>query len=653
MPYANREDYLAMRKRVYERDKGYDQSDWRKHLAQNTPPAFVACDGEGYITDEVRAIQDDLFWQRGIRQEYGLLRMGKALLYTGKGLSSEECLQFIVDQPTRRTYIGYYFDYDVTMLLRDLPSHVLRRILAGLSTVWERWVIRYYPRQFLQVGIRDGESTHAVKNSIVIINDVGTFFQCSFTKALQQWNVGDPAVVERIQQGKDRRGTETAIDDDTITYNALECDYLELLMTEFAKVVIDVDLRPAQWRGPGWIAAKALRNNNVMKRKTAEPMLPDELRMTAPMAYYGGRFEVTKIGDVGKAYAHDLNSAYPAAMQYLPCLEHCRITPWRKGDPITSHALLNISFDHPTTNALCGIPIRGMDGVLTFPRMGKGWYWGVEILAAIAAGMKATVYSGWHIHTRCDCAPFAFVRDLYEERKRVGKENKGIALKLAYNSIYGKLVQHVGERPYYNPVWAGLITAYVRSWIIDAYRDYMPHICMIATDAVYTDCPLDHLPFSKELGQWSAEETDNIFIVQPGIYEAVGRSFKTRGINSTILREAMPEFRRVWAEFSKSRGSIPPAPEVKVHAFIGLKLAAARNNFASAGTWEDAPRRINFDWSGKRERNALWCNDHVVTQPHPGYPALTSAIYDPHLLYVQRELDMMQDAQPDPHGKLL
>ncbi len=48
----------------------------------------------------------------------------------------------------------------------------------------------------------------------------------------------------------------------------------------------------------------------------------------ANMAYYGGRFEITRTGLLDQpVYEYDIGSAYPDGMRYLPCLEHGR---WEK-----------------------------------------------------------------------------------------------------------------------------------------------------------------------------------------------------------------------------------------------------------------------------------------------------------------------------------
>lgn len=648
---ADRTEYQREYHRAYQR-KDNRAEYFREYRKSRDIPVrnFIACDGEGYSPSTARMPHDLFGAGYNVRQEYGLLRIGEDLLYTGRPLKSLDCLEFIVSRnPRAGIYIGYYFDYDCTMILRDLPEHIIRRILAGFYTVYENYVIKYIPKQFISVGLAD-KSGQTIKYSSVTINDVGAFFQCKFTNALAQWSAASENIIARIQTGKDKRGTETCVDDEMIEYNALECDYLAELMDRFSSVVKQLDIVPAQWRGPGWIAARALKNNRVPKRVDIEKLLSDDLRMYAPLAYYGGRFETPMIGDIGEAYAYDLNSAYPAAMQYLPCLKCCQIVKFGADEKtISPHTLAYIEFDHPDDNQrLCGIPIRSDNGILYWPRRGSGWYWGVEILAAMEAGMTIKIIRGWHIVSGCAHTPFDFVNDLYLERKRVGKDAKGIALKLAYNSIYGKLVQRIGTRPYYNPIWAGLVTAYVRAWLIRAYIGRENDIAMIATDALYTRQSMRYIPISDNLGEWSEQHTEDLFIVQPGIYDARGRAVKTRGVDKQILSEVMDEFRDVWRKYMQVKGGPLPSNQVLVHGFIGLKLAYAWNKPWIAGSWNDAPRKINFDWTVKRrDEPEFMAGEYVMTWPKLGDTATQSRVNDQTLVDMRAELDILRYAHPD------
>jgi hypothetical protein len=49
-----------------------------------------------------------------------------------------------------------------------------------------------------------------------------------------------------------------------------------------------------------------------------------------------------------------------------------------------------------------------------------------------------TVHDLWIARQECDCQPFDWVNELYEQRRRNGSNTRGYPLKLGINSLYGK-----------------------------------------------------------------------------------------------------------------------------------------------------------------------------------------------------------------------
>src|SRR5262249_787370 len=151
------------------------------------------------------------------------------------------------------------------------------------------------------------------------IYDVFGNFQSSFVKALENW---DFATTHRdaIERMKAQRSAFTTITEEIRDYCAQECDLLGQLMMEFRKVCLDNSLRPRTWNGAGKIAAALHDAMGTIKAKELDKLVPVPLRKLAHAGYYGGRFEVFRIGAVGDAFEHDIASAYPAKMLHLPCL---------------------------------------------------------------------------------------------------------------------------------------------------------------------------------------------------------------------------------------------------------------------------------------------------------------------------------------------
>lgn len=569
-----------------------------KRMDLNSTLPFCAVDGEGGGTDDLS------------RQRYLLLRAGDQLLFNAnQDLRTEQLLSFLCDLPNDRIYVAYYFDYDVTMILRHATSEQRDRILKPIdfsqplrqATYIGDFEVQYMPHKYFKV--RPIKTINWTE-----INDVGQFFQCSFVKAITDWEIGTPEQRALIKQNKERRNDFEIMTETEIEYNRLECELLEQLVEKFRNVCKGSGYLPDRWQGPGYLASEMLRQNKLPKTKTYE--LPRALLEYANKAYYGGRFELTKIGSVNDVYEYDINSAYPNAMLRLPCLTHGK---WSYHKGARDHAELyvaEISFSHDNP-ILCNLPIRNKQGSISWPQFGRGWYWSWEIDAAIQAGTKITkFYDEWSYQRLCTCHPFEWIIPMYNFRRSLGKSTKGYALKLGLNSLYGKSAQSIGSAPYANPIWAGLITADCRTRLIQAYSKIdQRNVVMLATDGVYTTEPLPHLIQGSELGQWEHKHHDHMFLVQPGIYFSSANADrpKTRGVPMARVLEYEDQFRSAFTDWFTNPaldlfGGIGafPSVEIPIHHFIGLKLAQARNKPWTAGQWHDSIRSISFDFTSKR-----------------------------------------------------
>lgn len=559
---------------------------------------FCGVDGEGGGTDE-----------KG-RQNYLMLRAGEFLLFKdNQPLSTEACLEFLCDLPTDRIYVAYYFDYDVTMILKDTSFQTRERLLqpkiyaAGLrrSTYVGDYDVEYTPHKMFRV-------KRTKDRKWITINDVGSFFQCSFHKAITDWQVGTPEERVAVKKGKEARSDFELMTAEEIEYNRIEVNHLEQLMTAFRNVCEDCGYLPPRWQGPGYLASEMMKQHGIPKR--TELALPNDLLPFANAGYYGGRFELFKIGNVRNVYEYDINSAYPTAMGFLPCLHH---GTWIKGygDPRTDEIYIaNVEFENNNV-AACDLPIRDKKtGSIYWPYRGNGIYWGWELNAAMQAHTVINQWrEHWVYHRECDCVPFKWVKEVYAKRKAIGKGTKGYALKLAINSLYGKTAQSIGSAPYANPIWAGLITAYTRAKLIDAYREIdSRNLVMLATDGLYSTEPVN-VPLGEWLGEWEMKQHAEMFFVQPGIYfygDGSGKA-KTRGVKQAVVTKAEPEFREIFARWMQEPLSLLGSPRefphvtVPLHIFIGMKLANSWGKPDSAGKWVDTTRDISFDFRTKRD----------------------------------------------------
>jgi len=642
-------EYRARKKATGWQDQRGNRHPLRSHLP------FIGCDGEG---GEV--VQDkDGNWVTATgkkpHHEYLCLRIGDQLL-TNPGyapLTAKQCLEFIADQdPNLGVYVAYFFDYDVTMMLRGLPRERLERLMDragrtyrmkhnGMSFTypveWGGFEFDYMPRKEFKVRRKGGK--------FVTINDVGTFYQCAFLKALQAWKVGTPEDWEHIAEGKSGRVNFGALTKETIRYNEREIVLLQELCEKFRNATRAAAMEPKKWQGPGNIASAIYDRVGMIKGQDVADTLPEGLIKAANESYFGGRFEITAVGPVtGPVYQHDINSAYPYATTKLPCLVHgkwSRISCAPNFSEHMSRALYlaygNFTVTDASTN-LYAFPVRDKLGRISWPgSAGYGWYWSHEINEAVY--QKFNAETAWVYEPQCDCEPFNWVPDLYRERSKLGKESKGIAIKLGLNSTYGKLCQSVGSPKYANPIYASLITSYTRAQL---YRKCVAlgvdKVLMLATDGIFTTSEVDkdHSPkytvwnpdtsseyTLKPLGDWEVTEWPNgIFIVQPGLYFKPGEKYaKTRGVPLNKFLESTDQFEKNYDYLYELIGrwglkaTVPvkhkgkkvsnafdhTAVAINVRNFMGIRLGVHIKS-DSIGEWLEDQKKISFDWSSKRSR---------------------------------------------------
>lgn len=627
-----------------------NKQDWNKGRVsqkgkKQREHAFVGCDGEGYTTPEGLHVLN-------------MFRIGDELLRPRAGdirLRTTDILDFIAGQDPRRNYVGYFFNYDVSMLFTDLPHERVEYLVARgrrtsrkhgrtFSVDWGPYRFDWMPTKFLTVAklipgkswVNELGEVQETYTPAVKIEDVGSFFQCSFVKALEQWDIATPEERQRIQDTKIIRGEFTPeMFDEVADYNRRECIYLEELMEKFRETCLDLDLCPRSWTGPGQLV-EALLEKHSYPRSSEVRLLQDEEqtepRMFAQNAYYGGRNEVSKVGYLGMPiFQYDINSAYPAAMMEVPCLEHGRFyeSSVLERSEVTYSQPLALCYGSfkPRDGEKCwfyGLPVRRKDGSIFFPGSGKGWYWSFEIQAS-----KHQIFTPekvWTFNTHCDCSPLGFVEALYQQRLKLGKTSRGLALKLILNSIYGKMAQSVGSPRYSNPIYASFLTAKCRTQVQsfihtnpackDKKRRCGADVVMIATDSVASIYERKDLPKKevKKLGAWDPTVyPEGMFIVQSGLYFAGDSTSKTRGIPKAALDTGMRgRFEDALRQFLESGHFSKCVVRVYSRTFYGLKIVAQRRNWKLLGQWHDEPRDLGFSWETKREKAGRLCDKGIA-----------------------------------------
>jgi hypothetical protein len=611
-----------------------------------------------------------------LNHKYVLLRAGEFAIENPDGLTAMECLAFLADLPKDRIYVSYFFDYDVTMMLRSLPEERLNRLLhRELRSVPDK-PARVFPLDFgtFQLDYLPGKEFRVrrmlnKKEGLpwTVISDTGTFFQTSFVNALRKWFADEPElqpVIDKIAEGKQQRNDFGEVTEYEREYNRLEIAMLERLMDKFRTLCYRLDMRPQRWQGPGNLVASVYRREGIPRNIDVSVFREQpEFREFANSAYYGGRFECGWFGEIdGPVYQYDINSAYANTYGNLPCLLHGTWRRLREGDGGSpgSVRVLDTTFDHVGNRWSLGtLPIRTRNGTIVFPLRGRGRYWSPEIDTAISHGVALTYHGGWQYESHCDCTYFDFIPEYYYERLRLGKDLVGQPIKIMLASAYGKLAQSVGAAPYANPVWSGLIVSTVRSQLVSAalLDGSGDDVYMLATDGIFTGKPRA-IDVGERLGQWDCTTHSGMFIVQSGVYflpetseRSKEKSTKTRGIPQSRLIAQEDDFRQAWSAIlmGASPDSVPVT--VQLRSFIGMRLALARNRIDTAGEWVSVRKNVVFDWSTKRV-SPRRVGNAMQTSPMGGSPTLVSEQYSRTIggfnLMDPREMHRLQFSdQPD------
>lgn len=593
---------------------------------------------------------------------------------TGEYVSSDghlhtfELLDFILDVGRKNPtafHVGFAFNYDANMLLRSLSEHALRIVhhTGGVSfnrPGLGRYRIEFRPSKWFSV-TRFGEKYDRKRNPHdkvhVKIFDLFGFFVKSFEAAYTQLIGPVPSI---LSKGKAARGSFTSNDMAyVLKYWQVEIQMLCELAGELRKRLYGAGIRITSWHGPGALASYVLRTNGV---KAAKASCPDEVREAARYGYAGGRFEMFKLGRInGPIYSLDVNSAYPYGIAQLPNLAAGEwiYQTFSPGQPPTRIARFGIYYvrlrpDSSGTfleRAPGPLFHRDKMGNISFPWVVEGWYWSPEVKnLSRLMGRRVEILQGWtfrRVHGKGEPYPFKFIEEMYEQRrewKRKGYASE-LALKLAMNSIYGKLAQRVGwneekrTAPTWHQLeWAGWVTSYCRSmlWSVmsKAPRD---SLIAVETDGLYTTANPASLGISdsKALGGWSIDEYDEILYVQSGmawLRRGDKWTCKRRGLDSkTFTREACEQYLR---QLGPSEIWAPYVGETTRFIGVGAALASTVPFKFRHCVWQTINREIRPGQGGKRvhiHTQCAACMDGKTAWEAPHDMSIRSLAYkDPH-----------------------
>jgi len=209
----------------------------------------------------------------------------------------------------------------------------------------------------------------------------------------------------------------------------------------------------------GTLPATAIKIWRATWPEGARAQLPIPPVMDAAReAYYGGRVECFEVGEFRNVSAIDMSSAFPWAMITEPFpIPWGPVKRWKGGDAIEKTGFYRVRSGLEFRGGAGSLPFRGDDG-LVFPfGEWEGTYTGIEILAHLQMGGRATVQGGFSFIQQG--VPFRnYVDRLWTWKSRAQGVRRQVT-KLLLNGLYGKF----GER--------GDRTVVTR---LEDYRNHLP-----------------------------------------------------------------------------------------------------------------------------------------------------------------------------------
>lgn len=544
-----------------------------------------------------------------------------------RGLDTKVALNFILELPYQARIFAYAFNYDLTMMLKDLPNEHLyylfrpelrKRSKRGGSlgphpVHWEGFRLNLQGTKFT---VAHGEKEQTIW-------DIWKFYQASFVKTLKNWNIGAESEQEYIALMKEQRGEfDKKTIEEVKPYCLSECRHLATLAQKLIEAHEAAGIPLTSFYGAGSTGSAILKQMGV-KLSIAHP--PSELKTIVAASFFGGRFEMSRIGLVDQTiYSYDISSAYPYQEYNLPCLKHARWEHTTKRQNIymtKGSSLVHYRLRKPNKKKAWGpFPFRLSDGSICFPdTSGGGWVWRDEYLAGEALFDNVEFVEAWNLISECDCHPFKQIPHYYLERIRIGKEGAGWVFKLGPNASYGKVAQSIGEGPFTCWPWAALITSNTRGQLLRlmANASDLSSILMTATDGIHSlerlECekPCDtgtwHVP--KPLGGWEEKIIEGgVFYARPGIYFPLASKpddVRARGVGRMNLYDTKESIMNAWDSVKDPSAKIVIGNVVR---FIGAKTSISfrENNemFARSldyGQWKRRPIELSFNPIPKRQ----------------------------------------------------
>lgn len=515
-----------------------------------------------------------------------------------RGLTSRECFDFLISQQKNNNILTIFgINYDVNQWINSFSRAYLERFYNDARS-FRPIKIRFNGENYF-VSYLDNKKFSVTKKlgGTAVIWETFSFFQESFAKVLEKNLPSAKEYLEKIQEMKNKRSEFSSKDKEEIkNYCRLEVKFHKKIMNDFFSRIRELKIELKNMYSPASIA-----KNFFVKHDIARGMEERNFQ-ELNNSYYGGRFELIKFGKTEKKiYEYDINSAYPYAMQFLRSSRG----EWKKEKKIKDeYSLVELTWKFPKDLPFFPFPFRANNTII-FPSIGRSFVRGVEFFSGLKFqkkfGGKIKIENIWNFHRRerDERKFFLWIKDLYEERKKLKEQGNGNEkiLKLVINSAYGALAQlHPKKGKFFQMEWASWITAKTRSMVLEAGLESPESIISFATDSVVSTRKLS-LPVGDNLGEWTAEEYDGIISVQSGLYWLKkGGEWKTRTRGFTSREITREKVLEAWSR-RETRLVIPCV------RFCSLSKAIIEERFNEWRKWITVKKEVDIMGNSEKRKN--------------------------------------------------
>ena len=271
--------------------------------------------------------------------------------------------------------------------------------------------------------------------------------------------------------------------------------------------------------------------------------------MYAYLSYFGGRFEVLQKGYFDYINVSDINSAYPYQTTKLIDIKNGEWIKVNKLDENADIGFYKIIIEQTDDHPIQPFSFRNNNGLVYYPEFKQVLHFTTqdELLFALDHyDVNVKVLDGWVFYANEITYPFAKMKEIYEQRKKVKKTDPvlQLVLKIIMNSFYGKcaektkqlyrtdiehatdfyvsdnevipLVKLLKPGRIFNPVYASLITARTRVMLLEQAIKKPDHVVAMFTDSILSTKKF--IDENDELGGWSNEGEGEALIVGCGVY---------------------------------------------------------------------------------------------------------------------------------------